>query len=100
MCGLCGLLGEESHWAGTIKSGLPHRQERLQRIRQANRILGFYRLRLEDFEGVSYILTNSTGRREIVSDLGQVWRMAQEIAGRPLDPLDPELLAALEGARS
>jgi hypothetical protein len=55
---------------------------------------------LEDFQGVSYILTGPTGRREIVSDLGQVWRMAEEISGRQLDPLDPELLAALEGVKA
>lgn len=97
MCGLCGLLGGESHWADSIRSSLPDRQERLQRIAQANRVLGFYRLRLEDFQGVSFVLASPTGRREIVSDLGQVWRMAEEIAGRPLDPLDPDLLAALEG---
>ena len=97
MCGLCGLLGAESHWASSIKSGLPDRQERFQRIAQANRILGFYRLRLEDFQGVSYILSSPTGRRELVSDLGQVWRIAEQMSGRALDPLDPELLSALEG---
>ncbi len=100
MCGLCGLLGEEAHWSGSIKSGLPNRQERIQRIAQANRILGFYKLRLEDFQGVSFVLASPTGRREIVSDLGQVWRMAEEISGRLLDPLDPALLADLEGIRS
>ena len=99
MCALCGLLGSESHWAASIKGGLPTRQERLQRILQANRVLGFYRLRLDDFQGTSYLLTSPTGRAEIVSDLGQVWRVAEQMAGRPLDPLDPKLLAALEGRK-
>jgi len=67
---------------------------------QANRILGFYKLRLEDFQGVSYILTTATGRSEILLDLGQIWRTAEQISGRPLDPLDPQLLAALEGVGS
>jgi hypothetical protein len=98
MCGLCGLLGGESHWSNSIKSSIPDRQERFQRIAQANRILGFYRLKVEDFQGVSYILTSPTGRREIVSDIGQIWSIAEQMAGRALDPLDPDLLSALEGA--
>jgi|SRR5262245_51525246 len=100
MCGLCGLLGGEAHWASSIKSGVPDRQERFQRIAQANQILAFYRLKLEDFQGVSYILTGATGRRELVSDLGQIWRAAEQMSGRALDPLDPELLSALEGMGS
>ena len=101
MCGLCGILGGESHWAGSIKkSGLPDRQERFRRIAQANRVLAFYRLRLEDFQGVSYILAGPTGRTEMVADLGQVWRVAEQMCGHPLDPLDPELLAKLEGVQS
>ena len=100
MCGLCGLLGGELHWASSIKTSLPDRQERFRRVVQANRILGFYKLRLEDFQGVSYILTTATGRSEILLDLGQIWRTAEQISGRPLDPLDPQLLAALEGVGS
>jgi hypothetical protein len=99
MCALCGLLGSESHWAGSIRGNLPARQERLRRILQANRVLSFYRLRLDDFQGSSYVLTSATGRSEIVADFGQVWRAAEQMAGRPLDPLDPKLLSALEGSQ-
>src|ERR1700733_7048262 len=95
MCGLCGLLGTESDWSRSIGSTLPARQQRFQRIAQANRILGFFRLRLDDFQGVSYVLTGPTGRREIVSDFGQLWRLAENFANRPIDPLDPALLAWL-----
>jgi len=100
MCGLCGLLGGDFHWASSIQTGLPNRQERYQRVAQANRILAFYQLRLGDFQGVSYVLTTATGRSEIVSDLGQIWRTAELISGRALDPLDSRLLAALEGRSS
>jgi len=100
MCGLCGLLGGDFHWSSSIQTGLPNRQERYQRVAQANRILAFYQLRLGDFQGVSYVLTTATGRSEIVSDLGQIWRTAELISGRALDPLDSRLLAALEGRSS
>jgi len=95
MCGLCGLLGTEGDWLSSIGSALPKRQQRLSRIAQANRILSFFRLTLEDFEGVSYVLTSPTGRREMFADFGQLWRMAETLAGRPVDPLDPALLAWL-----
>jgi hypothetical protein len=98
MCGLCGLLGAESDWSTSIATALPARQQRFVRIALANRILSFFRLRLEDFQGVSYILTSPTGRHEIVSDFGQVWRVAESLIGRPVDPLDPALLAWLSSA--
>jgi hypothetical protein len=96
MCGLCGLLGAESGWSSSIGSTLPARQERFQRIAQANRILSLFRLRLDDFQGVSYLLTGPTGRGEIVPDFGQLWQLAESFTNRPIDPLDPELLAWLD----
>ena len=36
-----------------------------------------------------------SGRTALVAHLPQVWAAAEEIAGRPLDPLDPALLDAL-----
>jgi hypothetical protein len=95
MCALCGLLGSEADWSSSITSTLPARQQRYLRIAQANKILSFYRLKLEDFQGVSYVVSSPTGRRELVSDFGQVWVTAEAIAGRNLDPLDPDLLAWL-----
>jgi hypothetical protein len=68
------------------------------RIALANRILSFFRLRLDDFQGVSYVLTSPTGRREIVSDFGQLWRVAESLTGCLIDPLDPALLTWLSSA--
>jgi hypothetical protein len=31
----------------------------------------------------------------VVDDLSAIWREAERLAGGPLDPLDPELLASL-----
>jgi hypothetical protein len=95
MCALCGLLGTEGDWSTSMTSSLPARQQRFLRIAQANRILGFFRLRLEDFQGVSYVLSSPTGRREMVPDFGQLWSVAESLAGRQIDPLDPELLTWL-----
>jgi hypothetical protein len=103
MCGLCGVLGAEDHW--TDASARPEtfawrqttrRQERFARIALANRILQRYGLKLGDFEGQSYLLRSATGRAELVPHLAGMWSAAEKLAGRPCDPLAPELIAALE----
>lgn len=103
MCGLCGVLGAEDHW--TDASARPdafgarrttRRQERFARIALANRILRHYGLKLGDFAGQSYLLRSATGRAELVPHLAGMWSAAEKLAGRPCDPLAPDLIAALE----
>ena len=72
------------------------RQERAARIALANRILRHYRLKLGDFEGQSYVLRSATGRQAVVPDLVGMWTAAEKLAGRTCDPLDVDLIAALE----
>jgi len=99
MCGLCGTLGGEQHWTvdGHVSqdSGF-RRRERYRCIALANRILGMHRLKIEDFQGVSYVLSSATGKQEIVSDLGALWRVAETLSGTQFDPLDPLLLQQLQ----
>ena len=103
MCGLCGVLGSEAHWTDAAarpeafegRPRLTRRQERFARIALANRILQRYRLKLGDFEGQSYVLRSATGRQELVPHLAGMWAAAERLAGRPCDPLDPDLIAAL-----
>jgi hypothetical protein len=104
MCSLCGVLGAEEHWTDasarpeTFRGGetRTRRQERFERIALANRILRHYRLTLGDFQGRSYVLRSATGRQELVPNLVGMWSAAEKLSGRPCDPLDPDLLAALE----
>ncbi|MGO4726706.1 MULTISPECIES: hypothetical protein [unclassified Inquilinus] len=101
MCGVCGVLGGEEHW--TAESARPEvfgaartrRAERLHRAAAANRILGLYGLRLDDWQGSAFVLSGATGRREIVDALPAVWAAAAQMLGRPIDPLDPALLARI-----
>jgi hypothetical protein len=110
MCSLCGILGADGHWTDRLadpQDGQPaaqarqasgtRRKERLQRCALANRVLAHYRLKLADFEGQSYLLRSATGRSELVPDLVGMWAAAERLAGRPCNPLDPALIAALEG---
>lgn len=96
MCALCGALGGEEHWSTRADaSGQTRRAERLARVRTANVVLAAYAMRLDDWQGTSFVLSSPTGRREIVETLPQVWDMAGRMMGRPIDPLDPALIARI-----
>jgi hypothetical protein len=90
MCVLCNVLVNE-HWAEQ-EGG---RRARVLRVRLVNRVLAFYGLRLDDWSGRVWVLRDAKGRSAIVADLGSLWAEAERLAGRTLDPLDPELVAAL-----
>ena len=87
MCALCGLLGGSRHWANDDGSGVARRRSRLLQAARANRILKLFQLTLNDFEGRYFFLTGPTGATEMVEDLGQLWRTAEKLCGRPIDPL-------------
>jgi hypothetical protein len=90
MCALCGALTSD-HWA---EQGAGRRR-RLFRVRLVNRVLAHYGLRLDDWAGRVYVLRDRKGRAAVVADLGGLWPTAALLAGRPLDPLDPELIRTL-----
>ncbi|MCQ2992524.1 hypothetical protein NLO88_00950 [Pseudomonas syringae] len=96
MCGLCGLLGEDVHWSDPLGSELPRRRERLRRIAAINRVVAPFRLKVEDFQGSSYLLLGATGKQALASGLDQLWEKAELLIGRQLDPLDPVVLDHLQ----
>jgi hypothetical protein len=90
MCALCGAL-LTSHWA---ESG-SGRRERVFRARLLNRVLAHFGLELTDWAGRVYVLRDRKGKAAVVDDLGGLWAAAERLAGRPLDPLDRDLVASL-----
>ena len=106
MCGLCGLLGQV-HWTDT--SAYPDafsddrrrtiRAERAHRVAVVNAALKPYRMKVSDFQATNYVLASATGGRAIVDDIQAVWGKVDAFLGRPLDPLDPAWLDALQSAR-
>ena len=90
MCALCGVLLNE-HWAEQ-EGG---RRGRALRVRYVNRVLSYFGLELSYWAGGAYVLRDRKGRAAVVSDLGSLWTEAEKLAGRSLDPLDPDLVAAL-----
>lgn len=100
MCGLCGVLGR-AHWTdGTGSAGsagtAAQRQARLRRVRLLDRILSHYRIRVDDWQGAAMAVRGATGRTELAETLPELWRKAELVAGREIDPLDPHLLDHLE----
>ena len=90
MCALCGVLVED-HWAER-EGG---RRARFARVRLLNRVLEHFGLELGDWSGRVYVLRDRKGRAVVVDGLGSLWVEAERLVGRPLDPLDPDLVRAL-----
>ena len=80
----------EEHWA---EDG--GRRGRVFRVQLANRVLGHFGLHLDDWSGRTYVLHDGKGSSVVVANLGVLWVEAERLAGRRLDPLDPELVALL-----
>jgi len=107
VCGLCGVLAGSARSAGAPNEALfegnadriARDRARRDRLRLANDILGYYRLRLDDAGGQGLILRSATGRAQIVRGFVDVWPAAERLCGRACDPLDPQLLAYLEKRR-
>jgi len=104
MCALCGVLGVEHHWSATVQGSASadaprRRAERARRIAVANAVLAPARLKLAEFRGTAYILRSPTGRSAVIDNLSELWPAAQAMTARSLDPLDPDLLDALEEGR-
>ena len=96
MCGLCGALAGADHWADVaVTAGGTRGQRRQLRNRVASEVLAHYGLGLKEVAGGSPLLSNRTGQTALVQHLGALWPAAERLAKRPLDPLDPDLIAAL-----
>lgn len=65
------------------------------RVALLDRVLGHFGLSLSDWAGGVYVLRDRKGASAVVRDLGSVWSEAERLLGRPLDPLDGELVAWL-----
>jgi hypothetical protein len=90
VCALCGALGE-GHWAEA--SG---RDARAARNALLARVLEPFGIELENWGGVVYPIRGPEGTLAVAENVGVLWAEAERLASRPLDPLDEQLLVALE----
>lgn len=89
MCGLCGILAGELHWAERSAASAPAspRAERMGRVNFLNRLLKAYACSVADWHGSAYLLSTHTGKTEIASDLADLWRKVELLTGLSPDPL-------------
>jgi hypothetical protein len=94
-------LGGPEHWAVAVPdregsaAGRTRRAERLAHARVANGVLRLFSLHLDDWQGSAFVLTSATGKREVVDSLPAVWQAAAAMLGRPIDPLERDLIDRL-----
>jgi hypothetical protein len=82
----------KEHWAQAGDGARSHGF----RVAALDPVLGHFGLSVSVWSGASYVLGDRKGGTAVVSDLGALWVEAERLVGTPLDPLDPDLLAALE----
>jgi hypothetical protein len=106
MCSLCGILGCDDHWTSAVdRPGVysrntdrhARRSEGARRLKAANRVLEFRRLKMAEFHGTSYVLKSPTGATRVFDALSHLWPEAEALAPRGFDPLDEDLIAFMEG---
>ena len=96
MCALCGMFGGAGHW--TDRPGAEPAGRAVERRRQAaivDLVLQPLGMRCSERDG-RLVVTGPSGQTKVVDHLGGLWPAADRLAGRPVDPLDPELLERLE----
>ena len=96
MCILCyGLTGDE-HWTDARPGAEPGASVRARRRRLLKAILAAHGLEYRDsMSGVASLVCDRKGNMRVVRGLDEVWSAAEQLAGRPADPLDPALLGRL-----
>ena len=107
MCGLCGLWGNVSHWSssssravsGGPPAGVIPLRERMLQVQVVHRASSMIGVQVEDWAGSSWMVRNSFGGTEIVSSLPEIWRAAEKLSGRRLDPLALPILEKLESGQ-
>ncbi|KNX48510.1 hypothetical protein AEY55_02795 [Helicobacter pylori] len=117
MCVLCGELISSFHWTDGIdgsdsyeidedlkgqnalisanENARERKRARFKRVRLLNQILAFYGLKINDWQGVKFVLRDKKGQSVMVNDLGDLWDKAQKLAKKEMDALDSHLLAFL-----
>lgn len=100
MCSACGILQNGADWIeGAADADAPlHRRlaERRRRMALVNMLLEGSGVRLGE-HGRQLVVRSATGQTRLVTDLAHVWRAADALGWREVDPLDFEAGATREG---
>ena len=103
MCALCAVLGRSMHWTDMTGRAefqvdgnmVTRRYERARRAALIRPLFDKLGLELNDWGGSSWLVSDRAGNNEEVYQLTEIWAAAERLAGRPCDPLDPDLIESL-----
>ena len=104
MCAFCTMFSSGPHWTeagtdsgrtGVTPVGNARFVDRAYRLKLINKILRHYGCKVDDWAGGQYLVHSHRGRTEVVEQLPQIWMTVEDIATKPVDPLDPQLLSRL-----
>jgi hypothetical protein len=95
MCGLCGIFDDGRRWLDAASvDPADLRRERLRRVAIVKRVLAPTRVSVDDWEGASFLVRGPTGAVEVVDNLFDLWRTAETLGRRRLDPLSADFALA------
>lgn len=90
MCGACGILQNGRDWIDDFNAGDEAQSallaERRRRVQLVNQLLKGSALKLHD-HGRFLVLSSLTGKSVVVTSLAHVWKEADAIGRRKIDPL-------------
>ncbi len=98
MCGLCGMLAGDAHWADMLPQAdeasaqRARRDDRRRRVQFLNVILAAYACKVTDWQGSKYQVSTYTGKVELIDNLQELWLAVERISGRAPDPLSDVVL--------
>jgi hypothetical protein len=96
MCVLCSEATIQIHWTDRHLSGYgsqTRRQDHNHRVQLLNKVLSYYGLKVDNWNGLKFIIRDKKGRSEIVQDLAELWEKANGLVRCDLDPLDDGFIA-------
>jgi hypothetical protein len=94
MCSACGFPAAPGHWTEAGAATAPDRlRARFRRADVLKPVLTAYGLTAHDGGQVPGIqVATLSGSQAIARDLEELWTTAEQLAGRPVDPLDPRFI--------
>jgi hypothetical protein len=94
MCSSCGFPAAPGHWTEAGAVELPDRlRARFRRAEVLRAVLAPYGLTAHDGGMVPGIqLSDMSGGHAMVRDLTELWREAERMTGKPVDPLDQRFI--------
>jgi hypothetical protein len=91
MCASCGFPAVAGHWTDAGAADPAGRlRNRFRRAQVLKSVLKAYGLTAHDGGSVPGIQIGTlSGNNAIALDLSEVWKVAEALSGKPVDPLDP-----------